>query len=209
MNDLSFDFAHELKSQLDIREVVGQYVGLKKQGAGPRYIGLCPFHSEKTPSFGVHSALQYYKCFACDAAGDVFTFIQKIEGVGFVDAVRLLADRYSIPIVSAPGAHRRRSNFADLATAELFRVGFRWALSRYLETLKQLWFLDELAVTPTAIRDATRLLELISVWTPWQAARFLKRFRRPKFVKQCVAEAREAQLELIRAITYKSTAAAA
>ncbi|MBV9611830.1 MAG: DNA primase, partial [Acidobacteriaceae bacterium] len=76
-------FAEQLKSQLNIVEVVGQYVRLKRQGAGQRYVGLCPFHSEKTPSFGVHSTLQLYKCFGCDAGGDVFKFVQEIESLTF------------------------------------------------------------------------------------------------------------------------------
>ncbi len=73
------NFAEQLKSQLNIVDVVGQYVRLKRSGAGPRYVGLCPFHSEKTPSFGVHSTLQFYKCFGCDAGGDVFKFVMEIE----------------------------------------------------------------------------------------------------------------------------------
>ncbi len=89
-------FAEHLKSQLNIVEVVGQYVRLKR--AGTRYVGLCPFHSEKTPSFGVHSTLQYYKCFGCDAGGDVFKFVMEIESLTFPEALKLLADRYGIPI---------------------------------------------------------------------------------------------------------------
>ena len=92
------NFAEQLKNQLDIVSVVGHYVRLKRQGAGPRHVGLCPFHSEKTPSFGVHSALQYYKCFGCDAAGDVFTFVQQIESLTFPETLKLLAERYGIPM---------------------------------------------------------------------------------------------------------------
>lgn len=92
------NFAEQLKNQLDIVEVVGQYVRLKRQGAGTRYVGLCPFHSEKTPSFGVHSVLQYYKCFGCDAAGDVFNFVQQIESLTFPETLKLLAERYGIPM---------------------------------------------------------------------------------------------------------------
>jgi len=92
------NFAEQLKSQLDIVNVVGHYVRLKRQGAGPRHVGLCPFHSEKTPSFGVHSGLQYYKCFGCDAAGDVFTFVQQIESLTFPETLKLLAERYGIPM---------------------------------------------------------------------------------------------------------------
>ncbi|MFL6417073.1 MAG: DNA primase [Bryobacteraceae bacterium] len=91
-------FAEQLKSQLNIVDVVGHYVRLKRQGAGPRYVGLCPFHSEKTPSFGVHSALQIYKCFGCDAGGDVFKFVMEHDHLTFPEAMKVLAERYGIPM---------------------------------------------------------------------------------------------------------------
>ncbi len=96
-------FAEQLKSQLNIIDVVGHYVRLKRQGAGPRYVGLCPFHSEKTPSFGVHSALQIYKCFGCDAGGDVFKFVMEHDHLTFPEAIKVLAERYGIPM---PERHR-------------------------------------------------------------------------------------------------------
>ncbi len=110
------NFAEHLKAQLDIVDVVGQYVRLKRQGSGPRYAGLCPFHSEKTPSFGVHSTLQYYKCFGCDAAGDVFKFVQQIENLTFPETLKLLADRYRIPMPERqrgddPDSRRRAAVF--------------------------------------------------------------------------------------------------
>jgi DNA primase len=97
------NFAEQLKSQLNIVQVIEQYAPLKRQGSGQRWKGLCPFHSEKTASFNVDGALQFYKCFGCDAKGDVFTFIQQIESLTFPEALRLLADRYGIPI---PERHR-------------------------------------------------------------------------------------------------------
>ena len=63
------DFAEQLKAQLNIIDVIGQYVPLKKQGSGQRYVGLCPFHSENPPSFSVHGALGFYNCFGCHAKG--------------------------------------------------------------------------------------------------------------------------------------------
>ncbi|MGA8028903.1 MAG: CHC2 zinc finger domain-containing protein, partial [Bryobacteraceae bacterium] len=75
-------FAEQLKSQLNIVDVIGQYLPLKRSGAG-RYVGLCPFHSEKTPSFNVHGALQFYKCFGCDAGGDVFQFVMEMDKLTF------------------------------------------------------------------------------------------------------------------------------
>jgi DNA primase len=99
------DFAQQLKSQLNIVDVVGQYVRLKRQGSGVRYVGLCPFHTEKTPSFNVNGALGFYKCFGCDAAGDVFKFVQEIESLTFPEVLKTLAERYGIPM-----PHRQRAD---------------------------------------------------------------------------------------------------
>jgi DNA primase len=92
------DFAEQLKAQLNIVEVIGQYVSLKKQGSGTRYIGLCPFHSENNPSFNVNGTQGFYKCFGCDAKGDVFNFIQERENLTFPETLKLLAERYGIPM---------------------------------------------------------------------------------------------------------------
>ncbi len=91
-------FSEQLKSQLNIVDVVSQYVRLKRSGAAHRYIGLCPFHSEKTPSFNVHGLNGYYKCFGCDASGDVFQFVQEIESLTFPETLKTLAERYGIPM---------------------------------------------------------------------------------------------------------------
>ena len=65
------DVKEKIKEQADIVQVIGEYVELKRSGV--RYLGLCPFHTEKTPSFSVNQADQYYYCFGCQAAGDVFS----------------------------------------------------------------------------------------------------------------------------------------
>lgn len=92
------EFAEHLKSSVDIVRVVGEYVRLKRSGAGPRYTGLCPFHSEKTASFSVHSTHQFYKCFGCGAGGDVIKFIMEIERLTFWEALKYLAERHGIPL---------------------------------------------------------------------------------------------------------------
>lgn len=89
-------FAEELKNQLNIVDVVSQYVRLKRSGAAHRFVGLCPFHSEKTPSFSVHSANQFYYCFGCGATGDVFKFVQDMESLTFPEVLRTLAERNGI-----------------------------------------------------------------------------------------------------------------
>ena len=91
------DFAYTVKQQADIVRIVGDYVKLKKAGA-QNYSGLCPFHQEKTPSFSVHAARQFYHCFGCGASGDVFSFVQKIENITFPEAVRAVAQKVGIPL---------------------------------------------------------------------------------------------------------------
>jgi DNA primase len=91
------DFAFTVKQQADIVRIVGEYVKLKKAGA-QNYAGLCPFHQEKTPSFSVHATRQYYHCFGCGISGDVFSFVQKIENITFVEAVRAVAQKVGVPL---------------------------------------------------------------------------------------------------------------
>jgi DNA primase len=91
------DFAHTVKQQADIVRVVGEYVKLKKAGA-QNFSGLCPFHQEKTPSFSVHATRQFYHCFGCGVSGDVFSFVQKLEGITFPEAVRLVAQKVGVPL---------------------------------------------------------------------------------------------------------------
>ena len=91
------DFVEQLKSAVDIVTVVGEYVRLRKSSSS-RYMGLCPFHSEKTPSFSVNVSHQRYYCFGCHATGDVLQFVQEIEHISFYDALKSLAERYGVPI---------------------------------------------------------------------------------------------------------------
>src|SRR5271167_3837343 len=91
------DFAYTLKQQADIVRIVGEYITLRKAGA-QNFSGLCPFHQEKTPSFSVHATRQFYHCFGCGASGDVLGFVQKIESITFLEAVRLVAQTLGIPL---------------------------------------------------------------------------------------------------------------
>ena len=86
----------EIRETADLVEVISDYVKLKRSGSG--YVGLCPFHDEKTPSFHVTPNLNIYKCFGCGESGDVFNFVMQMEGVGFVESMRSLADRYNISL---------------------------------------------------------------------------------------------------------------
>jgi DNA primase len=91
------DFAQTVKEQADIVKVIEGYIRLRKAGA-QNYSGLCPFHKEKSPSFSVHAVRQFYHCFGCGVSGDVFSFVGKIENVGFPEAVRIVAGKCGIPL---------------------------------------------------------------------------------------------------------------
>jgi DNA primase len=96
------DFAAHVKSSVDIVSVVGESVRLRKQGS-VRFVGLCPFHTEKTPSFSVHHGLQIFKCFGCGKGGDVFNFVMETQGLTFYEALRSLAERHGIPMPASDG----------------------------------------------------------------------------------------------------------
>lgn len=90
------DFVEQLKSSVDIVKTIGEYVRLKRVGSTPRYMGLCPFHNEKTPSFSVHMSHQFFKCFGCGVGGDVIKFVMEMERISFVEALKLLSERNGI-----------------------------------------------------------------------------------------------------------------
>jgi DNA primase len=99
------DFVDQLKSQINIVTVIGEYVRLKK-ASRDRYSGLCPFHSEKTPSFSVSEGKQFYHCFGCHVSGDALKFVMEIEGISFYEALKSLSERYGIPMP-------KRSEYGD------------------------------------------------------------------------------------------------
>jgi DNA primase len=91
------DVAQQIKAQLDIVRVISDYVPRLRR-FGNRYSCLCPFHNEKTPSFSVYADHQFYKCFGCDAKGDVFSFVMAIENITFWEALKKLAEQNGIPL---------------------------------------------------------------------------------------------------------------
>jgi DNA primase len=98
------DWVERVRSASDIIEIVGQTVPLRR--VGRNWMGRCPFHEEKTPSFSVNGERQFYHCFSCKVGGDVFKFIQETEKVGFLEAVELLSRRAGIPVPERRGAER-------------------------------------------------------------------------------------------------------
>jgi DNA primase len=114
-------FADRVKQQADIVRVVGEYVRLKK--SGQNFSGLCPFHSEKTPSFAVHPVKQIYHCFGCGAGGDVFKFVMEMDKITFPESVRAVAEKCGIAIPRAKERtpEERRQNQQRTSLVELHR----------------------------------------------------------------------------------------
>jgi len=109
------DFIDRLRSECDIVSVISEYVTLNKKGRN--YWGYCPFHSEKTPSFSVTPDKGFFYCFGCQAGGNVFNFLMRIENVGFFDAVKLLARKLNIALPEqekSASERRREKEIANL-----------------------------------------------------------------------------------------------
>ena len=117
------EFIDDLRSRFDIVSVISQYVQLKKRGRN--YFGLCPFHDEKTPSFSVSQEKQIFHCFGCGEGGDVFTFLMKIEGLAFPDAVRELADRAGVPLPQKKSARSGQEKYRE-RLAEIMALANRF-----------------------------------------------------------------------------------
>lgn len=115
---MDFSEAKEaVKEAADIVEVIGQYVQLKKRGQN--YTGLCPFHSERSPSFTVNQGKQIYHCFGCGRGGDVFAFWMEYNNVSFPQSLKDLAERYNIPLPSgrSPSAERKQNELKGVLFA--------------------------------------------------------------------------------------------
>src|SRR5512138_2709229 len=86
----------QITNRIDIIDVIGEFIKLKKRGAN--YLGLCPFHGEKTPSFTVSPSKEIYKCFGCGRSGNSISFIMEHEKYSYVEALKWLANKYGIEI---------------------------------------------------------------------------------------------------------------
>lgn len=100
------ELIEEIRSRNDIVDVIGQYVHLEKKGSN--YMGLCPFHNEKSPSFSVSQSKQMYHCFGCGVGGDVFSFLQRYNSLTFPEAVKELADRAGVALSAADDTEEAR-----------------------------------------------------------------------------------------------------
>lgn len=148
------DVISDIKAKLDIVDVVSAYVQLKK--AGRNFKGLCPFHGEKSPSFVVSTEKQICHCFGCNKGGDMFSFIEEVEGVGFNEALELLADRAGVKLEKEKKAFDKenKSEKDDLFKAhDLACEFFEKKLWETNDGEKVLEYLTKRGVKEETIRD--------------------------------------------------------
>lgn len=127
----SDEILNEVRENNDIVEVISQYVHLKRSGRN--YFGLCPFHNEKSPSFSVSPDKQIFHCFGCGVGGNVITFIRKIEGMGFKEAVENLAERANIVL---PTLNNHEDSKKEELKAKVYKVN-SYAADYYHKKLYQ------------------------------------------------------------------------
>ncbi len=125
------DDIERIRSTVSIVDIVGQHVQLKRTGRN--WVGLCPFHAERTPSFNVREETGRYRCFGCDKSGDVFTFVQETEHTDFVGSVEYLANRAGIQLTEAsPGRSKERAR--RKALVEAMNTTVEWYHERLLNS---------------------------------------------------------------------------
>ena len=131
MSRFTTETIERVRDSVDFVEIVSAYTDLRR--AGERYVGLCPFHEERTPSFSLDARDKLYYCFGCETHGDVFTFIAEKEGLGFPEAVEALADRYGVEVERetedprVEEARRRRARLGEaLQRASDFYANYLW-----------------------------------------------------------------------------------
>ena len=107
------DFVEEVRQRSDVVDIISSYVNLKRTGSN--YVGLCPFHNEKTASFSVSPSKQMYYCFGCGAGGNVFTFLMEYENLTFVEALERLAEQAGMQLPEKGNSEndRKRRDLRD------------------------------------------------------------------------------------------------
>ncbi|HTR63941.1 MAG TPA: DNA primase [Candidatus Binataceae bacterium] len=171
MGRLGDDKIEEVRQRADIVEIIGAHVRLKR--AGRNFVGLCPFHQEKTPSFSVNAERGFFHCFGCNTGGSVFNFIMKMEGLTFPEAVRSLAQRYGIDLPEddyngGPSKSERDSMYQANQTAAEFFAHVLWKTPdgqqprQYLESrgiTKETAQAFRIGFAPARIASLTKALE--------------------------------------------------
>ncbi|EHJ06861.1 DNA primase [Staphylococcus simiae] len=147
---------NEIKDKTDILDLVSEYVKLEKRGRN--YIGLCPFHDEKTPSFTVSEDKQICHCFGCKKGGNVFQFTQEIKDISFVEAVKELGDRVNVHVDINDNAEQSQIQIASddlkmIEMHELMQEFYQYALMKSVEGEKALEYLQQRGFTDDLIKE--------------------------------------------------------
>jgi len=152
---ISEDFIEEVRRQADIVEIISEHVVLKR--TGKNYQGLCPFHSEKTPSFNVNPDRQMFYCFGCHTGGNVFSFLMKKEGLAFIEALKKVAGKYGMELPERELSPEETKNEAQRSR---WREIHEWAARYYhdvllhrLEGQAGLTYFEHRGIGPEVIRD--------------------------------------------------------
>ena len=141
----------EVKSRIDIVQLIGGYVALKK--AGRNYKGLCPFHSEKTPSFMVSTERQIFKCFGCNEGGDALTFYQKIEGLEFAETLKALAAKAGVQIKEYKPNPREAQREVFTRVNTVAAEFYHYLLTKHPSGQKALEYIKGRGLTEKTIED--------------------------------------------------------
>ena len=129
MPKYSDEIIDEVRQNSDIVDIISQYVRLKRSGRN--FFGLCPFHNEKSPSFSVSPEKQIFHCFGCGVGGNVFTFLTKIEGINFIEAVQMLAERANIQL---PVLENNTDSAKEMLKSKVYKVN-EFSANYYHENL--------------------------------------------------------------------------
>jgi len=149
------DAKQDVKDRLDIVEVISGYVRLHRQGQ--EYVGLCPFHSEKSPSFTVSREKQLWYCFGCSEGGDLFDFVKKAEAVDFAQALRVMADRAGVELDEHRGGGRKRAQEKQRSREASLLAGqyFHHILVNHRAGGRGLRYLGKRGIEPETIESFT------------------------------------------------------
>jgi len=143
------DVIDEIKSRIDIHDLVAEYVDLKR--SGQNFKGLCPFHSEKTPSFTVSPSKQIFHCFGCGKGGDIFSFIMNYENVAFNEAVSFLAGKAGVKVESM--RHHDADKGVKEALASAHEEAMRFFTRNLRDSRNAMTYLAEREIKPETIEQ--------------------------------------------------------
>lgn len=173
------DFVNEVSARASIVRVASDYMKLKKQGN--RYVGLCPFHKEKTPSFSISPDKNLYHCFGCGVGGNLFGFVMEMENVEFAEALRMVAEKSGIPIPAFSGAkHVDKAKFGPLY--EINEVAASWFFQNLMSNKEAYSYITDRGISEDTLRKY-RIGYALDTWDE-----LLKHVKKHKFDEDTISK---------------------